>query len=169
MISSDLLDRIRSEFVLPLAGIHGEAHWARVCENGLRLAEQTGADPQVVVSFAYLHDVKRQDDGWDRAHGQRAAAFVRNLPTSLLALPDDKLESLVYAIAHHSDGSTAADVPRGEVVTVQTCWDADRLDLGRISIRPNPKYLCTEAAKDPATIAWAFQRSQSGPVMRWQA
>ena len=37
MISSDLLAAIRRGFALPLDGIHGEAHWARVCENGLRL------------------------------------------------------------------------------------------------------------------------------------
>jgi uncharacterized protein len=152
--SQELLEVVRQEFALPLDGVHGEAHWARVCENGLRLAEQTGADPKIVELFAYLHDVKRVGDGWDHEHGRRSAEFVRSLQGGLLALPAAKLELLVYACARHSHGLTEADV------TVQTCWDADRLDLGRIGIEPDPRHLCTEAAKEPAMIEWAFRRSQ---------
>lgn len=44
-------------------------------------------------------------------------------------------------------------------VTVQTCWDADRLDLGRVGTRPDRRYLCTIAAKEKATIDWAYERS----------
>lgn len=157
VISQDLLGVICGGFALNLTGIHGEAHWARVCDNGLTLAEQTGADPEVVGLFAYLHDSKRQSDGWDLEHGQRAADFVRYLAGSLLHLSGAKLDLLAYACAHHSDGLTDADV------TVQTCWDADRLDLGRISIQPDPRYLCTLAAKDPSMIEWAFVRSQKRP------
>jgi uncharacterized protein len=43
--------------------------------------------------------------------------------------------------------------------TIQTCWDADRLDLGRVGIVPDPSRLCTAAAKEPAIRAWAYQRS----------
>lgn len=35
-------------FALDPAGIHGVAHWARVRHNALALAQETGADPQVV-------------------------------------------------------------------------------------------------------------------------
>ena len=45
---------------------------------------------------------------------------------------------------------------------MQTCWDADRLDLGRVGIVPNPRYLCTPAAKSPAVIDWAHLRSVGG-------
>jgi uncharacterized protein len=153
MIAQALMDEIRRGFPLSLDGIHGEAHWARVCANGLLLAEATGADLEVVELFAYLHDSKRLDDGWDLDHGRRAARFVRTLQGSLLTLSEEKLEQLVYACAHHSDGLTEADV------TVQTCWDADRLDLGRIHIRPDPRRLCTAAAMDPAMIEGAYRRS----------
>jgi uncharacterized protein len=44
-------------------------------------------------------------------------------------------------------------------VTVQTCWDADRLDLGRVGIRPVASRLCTPAARAPDVIAWAYARS----------
>jgi uncharacterized protein len=154
-ISENLLNEIRHGFALQLDGIHGETHWERVRENGLRLAMITGADPETVALFAYLHDSKRQSNGWDREHGRRAAAFIQSLQGSLLQLPEKQLEQLVYACAHHSDGLLEADV------TVQTCWDADRLDLGRVHIRPDPNYLCTPAARDPVVIEWALRRSQA--------
>ncbi len=68
-------------------------------------------------------------------------------------ISDSDFELLRIACIHHTDGKTAANV------TVQTCWDADRLDLGRVGIKPHPKYLCTEAAKNPEMISWAYERS----------
>ncbi len=37
----------------------------------------------------------------------------------------------------------------GEVLTnptIQSCWDADRLDLGRVGMIPSPKFLSVEAS-----------------------
>ena len=45
-------------------------------------------------------------------------------------------------------------------ITIQTCWDADRLDLGRIGIRPNPTYLGTKVARDPTFLEAALIRSK---------
>ena len=155
----NLLAAIRSEYALAWDGIHGISHWLRVRENGLRLAEQTGAHIEVVELFAYLHDSKRFNDGGDPEHGSRGAALARRLHRGgLLDLADAPFELLVYACAHHTDGLTEADV------TVQTCWDSDRLDLGRVGIRPKPERLCTLAAQDPATIEWAWKRSRAGQV-----
>lgn len=153
-VSQDLIQIVRKEFSLSLDGIHGTYHWARVRENGLRLATLTGANREVVELFAYLHDSKRLNDGVDPDHGRRAAEFVRTLQGSMLMLPAEDLELLVYACHHHSQ-----DITEGEI-TVQTCWDADRLDLGRIGIKPRARYLCTSAAKEPKIIEWAFHRSQ---------
>lgn len=153
-ISIDLMDLIQSGFALDLEGIHGVRHWARVCDNGLRLAEETGADPEILELFAYFHDSRRLSDGWDREHGRRAAEFAQSLQGSPLSLCEEKLELLAYACIHHSEGLTEADL------TIQTCWDADRLDLGRIGIQPDPERLCTPAARAPEVIEWAFQRSQ---------
>jgi uncharacterized protein len=50
-------------------------------------------------------------------------------------------------------GLTAAEV------TVQTCWDADRLDLGRVGIIPRPDRLCIEEARDPVLFERAYRRS----------
>ena len=51
------------------------------------------------------------------------------------------LEELVYACHWHSHGHTTG------TPTVMTCWDSDRLDLGRVGKKPLPKYLCTDVAK----------------------
>jgi uncharacterized protein len=78
----------------------------------------------------------------------------------MLRLADEQLELLAFACAHHTDGLTEADV------TVQTCWDADRLDLGRVGIVPNPEQLCTPAARVPAIRDWAWKRSRAGQVWK---
>lgn len=152
-ISPDLMNVIEQGFALRLDGIHGSAHWARVRNNGLRLAEQTGANPEIVQLFAFLHDSKRFNDGHDPQHGVRAARFAAGIRGSLLSLSDSDFELLRFACEFHTDGLTEADV------TVQTCWDADRLDLGRIGINPDPRRLCTSAAREPAIIKWALTQS----------
>ena len=71
-----ILHAILEEYVLPWDGDHGIAHWARVLENGLRLAEETGANIEVVQLFAILHDSQRVNEGGDPKHGPRAAAYA---------------------------------------------------------------------------------------------
>jgi uncharacterized protein len=95
----------------------------------------------VIELFAFLHDVRRLHDGGDREHGARAALLVRELGPGPLAISGEEAELLAYACRHHSDGLLDADV------TAQTCWDADRLDLGRVGIQPSPERLCTTAAR----------------------
>ncbi len=153
MIGDALLAYIRAGFALEWDGIHGLPHWLRVRENGLRLAECTGASLAVVELFAFLHDSKRWNNGRDPEHGPRAAEFVRSLRGEWVVLPDDEFEHLVFACAHHTEGLLEAHV------TVQTCWDADRLDLGRVGIRPKVEFLCTEAARESETLQWAWTRS----------
>src|SRR5262249_27146622 len=106
---------------------------------------------------AFLHDCCREDDGSDPGHGARAAVFAESLRGTLLHLSDEDFALLHAAIEDHELGKT-----RGPI-TVITCWDADRLDLGRVWRRPNPAYLCTEFAKKESPIEWAFKRSLRGP------
>lgn len=154
-----LVERVCQAFALPLDSIHGPAHWLRVRENGLRLAELTGADPAVVELFALFHDSKRQNDHGDPGHGRRAAEFLRTLREPLNYIADDDFEHLLFACTHHTAGWTEAEL------TVQACWDADRLDLGRVGIRPVPDRLCTPAAREPGLLAWAYARSRSDREM----
>ena len=153
MIDQKFVRIVRSQFALEWSGIHGAPHWARVRENGLRLAEVTGAKPRVIELFAFLHDSRRLNDGHDPEHGSRAALFAATLAGSAFELEAADLALLITACRSHSDGLTVGDI------TVLTCWDADRLDLGRVGIKPHPDRLCTEAARDPAVLEWAYQRS----------
>lgn len=148
-----ILDVILIDYPLPVRGFHGVGHWARVWENGLRLAAETGADPEVVKLFALFHDSRRLNDGWDDGHGLRGAKLAKRCRGKLFDLSDDRFELLYRACAWHTEGRDDGDV------TVLTCWDADRLDLGRVGEVPNPKYLCTAAGKASATIDWAHARA----------
>ncbi len=155
MIEPALVHAIMKEYALPVLGTHGLAHWARVLENGLRLAEHTGADRQIVALFAVFHDSRRQNESTDPGHGARGGELATQLRDAHLDLRDRDFELLVSACAHHTDGTVDGDI------TVQTCWDADRLDLWRVSIAPRSEYLCTPAARDRAIQEWSRARSLS--------
>lgn len=148
-----LIQTILEDYQLSWWGIHGITHWARVIENGLRLASYTGAQVQVVALFAVFHDSKRNNESKDPGHGRRGAEFARILKGKAFDLSDEDLALLETACTYHTDNLTTGDI------TVQTCWDSDRLDLGRAGITPDPKYLCTEAAKEPELLNWAHERS----------
>jgi uncharacterized protein len=156
MIPPELIQFLRAEFLLDWQGIHGAPHWARVRLNGLRLARLNGANPEVVELFAFLHDSRRENDGADPQHGERAARLLPELNGRCFTLSRHPLRLLELACRDHSAGYTRADV------TVQTCWDADRLDLGRVGIRPDPFYLCTAVARVPEIIEEAYARSLAG-------
>jgi len=156
IITTELTKELRKQFALDWKGIHGASHWARVRENGLRLAESTQARTDVVELFAFLHDSMRVNDDFDPYHGARAAQYAESLHGELFELDDDDLSLLKIACEGHSDGLMDADI------TVQICWDSDRLDLGRVGIRPDPNRLCTMAAREPAMIEWAYARSVIG-------
>ncbi|MCB1705574.1 MAG: hypothetical protein KDI17_11960 [Halioglobus sp.] len=121
--------------------------------NGLLLAQHTGANVRVVEYFAFIHDLGRHNDDHDPEHGERAAAIAENIAGDLIELAADELALLTEACRGHSDGHTLADV------TVMTCWDADRLDLGRVGIRPEAARLCNKAARHPEFISTAYLRS----------
>jgi uncharacterized protein len=148
-----LVHRILEDYALPWSGTHGVSHWARVLENGLRLAKETKANVEVVQLFAVFHDSCRASEGYDDGHGQRGAELTLALRNDWLALSDDEFKLLYEACVGHTDGETEADI------TIQTCWDADRLDLGRVGIVPAPQKLCTPAAKTWEMIRWADGRA----------
>jgi uncharacterized protein len=149
---SALIGRLRREFRLDWRGIHGAAHWARVRYTGVQLARLNGARRDVIECFALLHDSQRWSDYKDPGHGSRAAAFVRKINDDLLQLDAPGLELLVYACTEHSNGLTEGDI------TVQTCWDADRLDLGRVGIRVRDIKLCTPQAQERQFMQSAYGR-----------
>lgn len=155
MISKELIKCILGQYELSIRGIHGVSHWARVMENGLRLAPLTGANTKIVQLFALFHDSRRVNDSRDNGHGTRGAELAASLRGTCFELSDHEFHLLEEACRLHTDGLTEADP------TIQTCWDSDRLDLGRVNIVIDPKYLCTEAAKDEEVIRWADHRART--------
>lgn len=149
------MQEILRGYELPIMGTHGLSHWGRVLETGFRLAEQTGARAEVVALFAVFHDSRRRSETDDPGHGVRGAKLAESLRGRFFSLSDTDFDLLAKACMHHTDGTTEGDI------TVQTCWDADRLDLWRVFIIPSNEFLCTDAAKDPSIQRWSQERSLS--------
>ena len=127
-----------------LGSLHGVRHWDRVYENGQKLLTPE-VNPLVVGLFAYLHDSCRQNDGYDLEHGPRAAAFIDTIRKSHLAeVSDQDIELLKEACRLHTT------TPKTGNPTIDTCFDADRLDLWRVGITPDPERLATEKGKEIA-------------------
>lgn len=153
MITKALFGRIIAQYAQDPYGRHGLAHWARVLENGRRLSAVNGANPRVVELFAVFHDACRVNEKRDPGHGKRGADLALRLRSQYYDISDEEFELLYDACVRHTDGETEADI------TIQTCWDSDRLDLARVNIIPSTEKLCTSAAKDRNVIEWAVSRS----------
>ena len=151
----EVTSRAKRRYSLDLQGIHGLAHWQRVQENGLKLAQHNGANQDIVRLFAFLHDCCRENDGADPEHGPRAAEFANSLRGDFIVASDEDFETLLIAIRDHTQVLHSSDL------TVATCWDADRLDIGRVGMRPERRYLNTKIAKEARILNWAYQRSRA--------
>lgn len=152
VLTPALIGAVLEQLLVDRDCIHGLAHWQRVERNGLYLAEATGADADVVSFFALFHDACREHDGHDTGHGARGAKLARRFAeTGRLPLADDRLEALCEACTGHTDGRRSADA------LVGCCWDADRLDLTRLRMNPQPRFMSTKAAQDLA-VSGAFHK-----------
>jgi uncharacterized protein len=114
------------------------------------------ADPALVFLFALFHDSMRLNDDHDPLHGPRGAQLARELRGEVFDLEDEEMDLLSFACEEHTNGGLGPDP------TVGGCWDADRLNLWRVGIRPNPRWLSTGAARSEERIMWArdLQREQ---------
>jgi uncharacterized protein len=117
-VARTVFDQIVDDYVLSDMGIHGLPHWARVMENGRRLAAESGADSLVVDLFALFHDARRISDGRDPGHGTRGAELAKQLRSSLPRLTDNQFDLLYEACTHHTDRRTSPNP------TIGVCWDA---------------------------------------------
>ena len=127
-------------------GYHGIDHWDRVFVNGQLLITRK-VNPLVVGLFAYLHDYCRLDDGDDLQHGPRAAAFIDTIRDTLLVdVSDKEIWLLKEACRLHTVTGKTGDP------TIDACFDADRLDLGRVGIIPDPAKLATKKGKEIARL-----------------
>jgi uncharacterized protein len=137
-----LLRRIQREFAIDWWGHHGVRHWARVRRNGRAIARHVpGIDLAVLDLFAVLHDAARKDEDEDPLHGYRCAARLRKIatPADFRLATEAQYIQLLFAIEHHSEQIKPISP------TVAACWNADRLDLGRVGITPDVRFMCPEA------------------------
>ena len=152
---SGLLKHVLDQFKISRDGDHGPGHWARVRLHGLKVGGVRGADLLVVELFAFLHDSQRLNEYSDPLHGARAADFAASLNGQFFDLKVEQLDKLCHAIQHHSGGDVHT------CATIQSCWDGDRLDLGRVGIKPHKDYLSEEGAR---LIARAYKMSRGMPA-----
>lgn len=151
-ITIELLVEIKHQYRLNWNGTHGVIHWNRVYENGINLAEQDGVNTNVVQFFSIFHDSGRKNEGTDNNHGARGAQLAMKMRPDI-PLNDDDFSLLITACSLHTSARTHEDL------TVQSCFDSDRLDLGRVGTMPDADYLCTPVAKMQNTIEWGYNRS----------
>ena len=145
----EVLRRVR-DFAIKHArtdySIHGIDHWDRVAHFGLSL-DVPEADLDVVLCFAYLHDVERQDDGYEEEHGPRAAKLIDEIRNSVLGFLDDKQIGLLKeACALHTTCHRTGNP------TIDACFDSDRLDLTRVGIIPDPDKMATKEGAEKARL-----------------
>ena len=159
----ELIDQLR-RFTHFDSKLHGPAHWVRVHRFGLLLADGLNlGDRQArcVEVFAWTHDLARLDDGGGNQHAVDGAVHAFAVMDALFPdLGSDQRTLLSKAIRFHSDGVTADEAhfqglldldewTEDEVIdTVGACWDADRLDLLRLGIAPNQRYMSTDCWRD---------------------
>jgi uncharacterized protein len=99
--------------------------------------------------FALFHDSMRLNDNHDPLHSPRGAALARELRGEAFDLDEERMRLLEFACEEHTNGGVDS------YPTVGVCLDADRLNLWRVGIRPDPHGLSTEAAQNEERIAWA--------------
>jgi hypothetical protein len=90
--------------------------------------------PLQTLRPAQRHMGQRHNDNHDPQHGSRAADFATRLRHDgvIRELSDPEFEHLCDAMRLHSDRHTTGEP------AILACWDADRLDLGRVGIEPDP-------------------------------
>jgi len=132
--------------------IHGIKHWKNVEKIGMYLCERNNADRELVKTFAYIHDIGRLNEDEDFGHGKRSVEIAKEMVENkiITSLDENQLQKLYYACEYHSKEDAKSDD-----ITIQTCWDADRLDLWRLMITPKKELLFTDAGKTTEASEYA--------------
>lgn len=127
--------------------VHGLDHWNQVEYNGLLLAKRTHADVTIIRLFALLHDSCRENDKYDPEHGPRGAELAKALRGQFFDLDDERFGWLYHACQNHTRETASG------IVAIDTCYDADRLDLGRVGLPLDASKMATEYGKHIARIS----------------
>jgi uncharacterized protein len=157
----DLWQLVAGQFHSPGYSVHGPDHWRRVERNGSCL--QPAPEP-ISRSFVYslsFTTVAAVNDGGIKVTVHVGAEYAATLRGVAYELSDDRFEILHYACVWHTDGDHHADP------TIATCWDADRLDLGRVGIIPSPEFMSTDFGREIAAFGSIQPSSKQSVATQW--
>jgi HD superfamily phosphodiesterase len=115
-------------------------HVQQVERDVLRLEKEVGgADTDILLAAVWIHD-RFQPQYEGNNHASRAAQWAReNLP--VLGFPHEKIETVAFAVARHSDPPGL--IPSA-VTEARLLWDADKLTkIGTVGV---VTYLCGHPA-----------------------
>jgi uncharacterized protein len=87
--------------------------------------------------------------------------FAYALRGDVFDIDNAGFELLAEACSTHSNGGLDGEL------TVRACWDADRLDLWRVRITPDPRRLATSEARLPEVFDAAKKRADVWVGRRW--
>tara|TARA_B110000438_G_scaffold108831_1_gene106839 strand:+ start:343 stop:1014 length:672 start_codon:yes stop_codon:yes gene_type:complete len=153
ILNQKFFEYLAEQFSLDHNGAHGYHHWLRVLYNGRLLCSRNSANIKVVELFSLLHDSKRSNKKSDPEHGERAAIFAETMRGTWFTVTDKEMQLLQDACILHSEGLRDKDV------TIQTCWDADRLDNYYTEVDLDFSLLSDDLAKQELIILEAGQRA----------
>lgn len=171
-----MIEEIAKSAPLGASSLHGFRHWLTVLSNGMAIIDKTpeiqsNAFRLTMVLFALFHDVRRETEGHCNQHGKMASIFLTNgLDQGQAAWLTNFGPEVVKTASFACELHTICEVPtrspllrpgisvspifgkmsESEAVIIGACLDADRLDLGRVGITPDPFYLFTQAARNHA-------------------
>ncbi|MEX1020008.1 MAG: HD domain-containing protein [Litorilinea sp.] len=101
---------------------HRWEHVMEVARIALGLAEETGADLEIVEAAAWLHDVRKEQSKHAEAGAREARQILYDTD-----FPTDKIEAVVEAIRRHSGSVRPRGAPSLEPLEAAVLWDADKL------------------------------------------
>ncbi len=124
----ELIERLREEVrsMLPRGGTHGFEHTERVYRLALHIGQKVGADLEILLPAALLHDIGRGEVNHAEAGARRAREILGKW-----GVERERIDAIVEAIATHS--FSGGREPR--TLEAKVLSDADKLDaMGAIGI-----------------------------------
>lgn len=151
---------------------HGPRHWRDVARIGFTLGRSEELDSDrldAVFIFAVLHDSQRKSELVDPRHGHRAAQILHRLLDDKVIEEGDWFIDLDYALSFHESGEHVAKVQHQDgPKQIGTCWDADRLTIGRVGIITSVEYMSTVTVRNDFSAALKMANEiRLGPDRDW--
>lgn len=114
-------------------GSHDWDHTLRVAGLCKRIGAVEGADMDVLLSAAYLHDIGRSlQDSSNGAvcHAEKGAAMARPI-INILPISDDRKKNIIHSIKSHRFRGTVAP----STIEARVLFDADKIDaIGAVGV-----------------------------------